>query len=503
MILALPLAAVGQAAKPPAPAPEAKTEGEAKLPGGAADVVTLPPPKVDPQLFNRALQDFFIKDTRNAAQKLYTYVSGTSSTDENHAWAQYFLARSLSDLGLWHGSGYYLAKVARERSNPAVLPRALEELRTLVDRPHNEVMIDEQIFGTLDLGFLPDSVAGFAHYQQGLLSLKVGNERWAQTHFSKLPEETPEASRAKFAMVVTRLREHEANKTPADGIITDFEQLAEDKKLGAEARNEARLAVARLRYERKEFDKALEWYAKVELPELDPGRASLYLEEAWTRYHLGELRAAMGILTALDSPRFRDEFLPDKYLLRAMVFRDLCHYLPAKRAAKELTRRFADSLEAVRERQDLTGDLRLRRAAESHGATQKAAKYLDQLKREAEKIGAFAGAFGAPLTAHLQRMYALEIAEATRVYENRLRESVRVEADKLLRGAEQVRLMDYEVGLKLYERIKQGARISAQEPDLPIGPTQVAFKFEGEYWNDELRSYRYAIQSRCIEEEGR
>ena len=62
----------------------------------------------------------------------------------------------------------------------------------------------------------------------------------------------------------------------------------------------------------------------------------------------------MGILTTLDAPSFRDEFLPDKYLLRAIIYRDLCHYLPSKRAAKELTRRFADSLESIAERDDLT-----------------------------------------------------------------------------------------------------------------------------------------------------
>lgn len=499
-----PLVAFGQTpAAAPAAAPEQAAPAAAAKDDRIPEAVALPPQKVDPQLFNRALQDFFIRDTKTSARKLFQFVSWTSSTDENHAWAQYFLARSFADLGLWHASGYYLARVARERSNPAVLPRALEELRTLVDRPHNEVMIDQQIFGTLDLGFLPESVAGFAHYQQGMLSLRVGNERWAQTHFSKLAEGSPEASQARFALAVTRLREHQDNKLPPDSILAEFEQLADDEKLNLDARNEARLAVARLRYERKEFAKALEWYGKVKLPELDPGRASLYLEEAWTRYHLGQLRAAMGILTALDSPGFRDEFLPDKYLLRSMVFRDLCHYLPAKRAAKELTRRFADSLEAIRERQDLTADLRLRRAAESHGSTRKAARYLEQLKLEAERIGAYAGVFEAPLVSHLSRLYALEIAEATRLYELRVKESVRVEADKLLRGAEQVRLMDYEVGLKLYERIKQGSRLVALEADEPVGPAQVAFKFEGEYWNDELRSYRYAIQSRCIEEGAR
>ena len=41
-------------------------------------------------------------------------------------------------------------------------------------------MIDEQIFGALDLGFLPDSVSDYANYQQGLVDLRVGNERWAR-----------------------------------------------------------------------------------------------------------------------------------------------------------------------------------------------------------------------------------------------------------------------------------------------------------------------------------
>ena len=68
---------------------------------------------------------------------------------------------------------------------------------------------------------------------------------------------------------------------------------------------------------------------------------------------------------------------------------------------------------------------------------------------------------------------------------------MREEADKLLRAAEQVRLMEYEVGLKLYERVKRGLEGSSCPPRRRRStPTQVAFQFDGEYWNDELRSYR-------------
>ncbi len=456
------------------------------------------PRKLDPKLFDDALNDYFTGNPKESAAKLFTFTENVAATDENYAWAQFFLARSLIELGLRHAGAVYLARIARERTNPQVLPKALATLQELTDLPHDEVLIDEQVFGALDLGFLPEEISGYAHYQQGLVDLRVGNERWANTHFSKLPEAGAEASRAKFALLVTRLKSLKRD-VPKE-VIDDFLELAKDEKLTQDARNDAILAVARLRYELKDFNGAFEAYNLVKLPALDPGRATLYLEEAWTRYNLGQIHAAMGILTTLDAPSFRDEFLPDKYLLRAFIYRDLCYYLPAKRAAKELTRRFADSIEAIRDREDLSRDPRLLRAASSHGATKRSRKFFESLELESELLGRFAGTFGDRMFSYMTRLYDLARAESTRVYDERLRNSVRSEADKLLRAAEQVRLMEYEVGLKLYERVKRGSKLVALVEEPKLEQKQVAFRFVNEYWNDELRDYRFSLRSRCIEE---
>jgi hypothetical protein len=484
-----PPAAAPAAASAPAAAPAAEEEEEEAPPAA--------PVKVDPKVFDEALSAYFNGNPRESAGALYAWLSGASRTDENYAWAQYFLARSLIDLGLTHAGATYLARIARERSNPNVLPLALSQLKRLTDLPHDEVMIDEQVFGALDLGFLEEEAGMYAHYQQGLVDLRVGNERWANTHFGKLEEGSAEASRAKFALLVTRLR---TVKDPSEELIKDFIALSEDTKLTRSARNEAALAVARLRYERQDFKGALEAYSNVKLPTLDPGRATLYLEEAWTRYKLGEVRAALGILTTLDAPSFRDEFVPDKYLLRALIYRDLCHYLPAKRAAKELTRRFADSLEAIASRDDLTQDVRLRRAAAAQGSTKRASLFKERLELESERLGLYAGSFGEQLTRYLTKLYALSLGEAERVYQARLAEAVRQQADTLLRAAEQVRLMEYEVGLKLYERVKKGSKVVQPQQEVLLKPEQVAFPFDGEYWNDELKAYRVNIASRCLEE---
>jgi len=493
----------------PAPAPQtapAAPAAAAPAPAGAPDAGTPSsaapatlPQKVDPKLFDEAWTLYNTANYKEAARRFYAYVEAMPQTDDNYPWAQYFLGQSLVRLKLTHAGAYYLARVVRERANPLVVPRALDGLRELIDLPHDETMVDEQVFAALDLGSVEGETGDYSNYQQGLLDLRAGNERWANLHFDKIPKGTVAASRARFATLVTRLKEFKDAREVNQELIQSFWDLGHDMKLSLETRNEALMAAARLRYEKKDFQGALDAYAQVKLPPLDPGQATLYLEEAWTRYNLGQIHASMGILNTLNAPSFRDEFLPDKYLLKAMIFKDLCHYLPAKRAAKELTRKFAESLETIRTRDDLTRDLRMVRAAAAIGSTRRAYRFYAALQLEGENLGRYAGSFGDRLYGHLNRLYVLAVAEAQRVYEARLKESVRQEADKLVRAAEQVRLMDYEVGLKLYERIKRGSKITKDIEEPPLDPKEVAFPFDGEYWNDELRAYRVSLKSRCIE----
>ena len=53
------------------------------------------------------------------------------------------------------------------------------------------------------------------------------------------------------------------------------------------------------------------------------------------------------------------------------------------------------------------------------------------------------------------------------------------------------------------ERVRKGAKLVPLISEEPLKDRQVAFKFVDEYWNDELRSYRFSLKSRCIEESAR
>ena len=221
---------------------------------------------------------------------------------------------------------------------------------------------------------------------------------------------------------------------------------------------------------------------------------------AWVQYRLGQGGRAMGLLSALDAPSYRQLFLPDKFLLRALVYRGACHWLTAKRAARALLRRYATALAAIHDRQPLAEEPELREAALQKGAARRAALLVQELDREREKLTRLSSAFEGGLAAHLAELYGSAQAEARRGQQLELDKGVVRVADELLRAAEQVSLVDYEVGLALYRRARGN---TAEAPlvfeDVSPGKDEVAYGFDGEYWNDELAKLRFAIPNRCLE----
>jgi hypothetical protein len=299
---------------------------------------------------------------------------------------------------------------------------------------------------------------------------------------------------------MVRAVEKMTRENDVDAALVDFEALAGDQTAPRDVRNEARISVARLYFERGEYDKTHQFYDSVELGELDPGRGEIYLEKAWTYYRRGEASQAMGVLLALDAPSFREIFLPEKYVLASLIYKDRCHYLPAKRAARGFTRRYKAALTLIHERGNLKDDPRLVRAAlEQDAAVRRAGDFVELLGRERDLVDQYTSRFETSgLTRRLRSIYDRALAEATRQRESLLKRALTSAADRLLRDEEQIRLLDYEIGLDLYKRVKKGnnsSRMAVNDP--PIRDVDVVYDFDGEYWNDELKDYRLFLPSRC------
>ena len=87
--------------------------------------------------------------------------------------------------------------------------------------------------------------------------------------------------------------------------------------------------------------------------------------------------------------------------------------------------------------------------------------------------------------------------------ENQFRILVRDEyekmANEMLRFEEEAHLMEYELGLDMYQRVYNYHYAEEKKEEKPEAEvTQKAvFSFQGEFWNDELDDYEVTLPNRC------
>jgi hypothetical protein len=454
-----------------------------------------------PERFEDGLKAFYSDDFRNASAFMYDYVATNEATVENYEWAEYFLGVSLARMGYRHAAAEYLFNVAKNRTRPEILPEALIEIERLFQQPHDESLLVERLIVDSDFGFLPDYIAAFVRYHKGLSDLRAGRLVWARRLFDQIPDDDPYYPKTVYALAVQKWK---VNKTAE--AVRMFRIALAHPQAKRELRNECRLALARVLYEEGEYEDALKIYESVEVPELSVSEASLYLEKAWTSYWLRDFRQTMGILYALEAPSYKDFYAPEKYLLRSLVYMNLCHYIPAKREIRRFRFRFSEPLESIRQRIDLREDSVLRRAALQDGRIGRLADFRRMLAREADAID-FAGGpwIETGLDDHLREIYGLAIEKADLRLGAALQDEARQRAEELVEFEEQMYLLDYEVGLAIYRRLrKEDARRQTEEDDLsiPAAGDETYFAFQDEFWNDELDSYDFFIDNRCFDAGG-
>jgi hypothetical protein len=59
--------------------------------------------------------------------------------------------------------------------------------------------------------------------------------------------------------------------------------------------------------------------------------------------------------------------------------------------------------------------------------------------------------------------------------------------------------MEYEIGLDMYQRVSQIHYEEEEDPAVEKDkPRKVAvYNFQGEYWNDELATYKVELENKC------
>jgi hypothetical protein len=212
----------------------------------------------------------------------------------------------------------------------------------------------------------------------------------------------------------------------------------------------------------------------------------------------------MGILYALEAPSYRDYFAPEVFLLRALVYTNLCHYIPAKREIRRFRLRFGRTIDNVHARIDLREDEILRAAALQRGRLKRLADFRRMLADERDRIDTIGGGWVEyALDEQLREIYSLKTQQTDLRIDALLSSETRKIAEDLIEFEEQMYLLDYEIGLAIYRRLRKEEARRPTEADnltIPIGGDKAYYAFVDEFWNDELPKYDFFVENRCFDE---
>jgi len=453
--------------------------------------------KVGPEVFDDGVKLYYEDSYVAAAKRLWDYMAGNAPGAKNYGYAEYFLAMSFDKLGMTHAAMEYYFNVAKNRTKPELLPDALQAIERISRKnPIDQELILKDLLYDTSFGYIRIDLRDFILYYQGLLDYRNGFIRWGEKHFARIKKDTYYYFKARYVQAV-----YELVKFNLEGSIKLFKEILASDIKQADVINNTRQSVARILFEQKKFVESYNMYEQIDAPVSK--QASVFLEEAWTQYYQKNYRRAMGLLYALEAPAFFRYFNPEKYLIKALIYQNLCHYNVAKDAVAEFRQYYGDAIAAVYDRVDLDRNEILLDAALQDPALEEMSKFTRLLDTEMGRLDDYSAAWGENgLLEHLNRIYDLKIKGVNRRLEVKLDKAIRGVAEKLLEFEEQVNLLEYEIGLSIYKRIKgTPTQKDASKQEIPSSGAQVYYEFDGEFWNDELHDFRFFIEDRCFSEE--
>jgi len=306
----------------------------------------------------------------------------------------------------------------------------------------------------------------------------------------------------------------------------DFEAVARVTPLGAaavERRENALLQLARLAYARGDDARAQTLYARVSRGA--PQWLDALFESSWSHFRRGEDEKALGNLLTLHAPFFQGRYFPESHVLKALVLYENCRYPDARRALQEFEARYrplhdglAQALQLMptapaavealaSQAQALLGRLpeparpevaRLLSTPELSLSLRQVAAMEAELDSMDRRGPAFRGSALASAVMPQVRSARVDLLQRTG---DRARSALADERGELRELLAQALRLDFEIAGREKELAAAPSPASSGSQRRP--PTQVdddeeLWPFQGEYWRDELGSYRFHLGDRCV-----
>jgi hypothetical protein len=439
--------------------------------------------------FPDGYQAFEREDYARAAGLFLDYLNTRTRDDERYEWAQFFLGISFHELGYSHGAVDTLSSLVVQKPNARIVSYSLELLEQITrTRPFDREQVLLDVLCEQEYGFVDPALTEFVNYYQGLYAWELGYVEWGNDHFRRLRPETYYQRKYRYQKALYLIYQDQLE--PAAALL---ERLTEDPRTEPALRDEARVTLARVRYEQQVWPEAERNYGELGLPEQEQAR--YLLERAWVQFRMDNPEQAMGLLYAFEAPSFWRFFTPEYYLLKSLIYKDVCQYREALAVVGEFNGKYREALAFIRERGAVTDNDALLLALLEKPEIRRLYRFMGLLQEESAGIDTLTDE---RLASHLRRIYALQEEQTRRQLRKALEDEYERMAADLLGYQEQVHLLEYEIGLDMYQRVAD-YHFTGEPPAARAAgePPAAVFTFQGEFWNDELDDYRVVLEDRC------
>jgi hypothetical protein len=280
------------------------------------------------------------------------------------------------------------------------------------------------------------------------------------------------------------------------------------------------LQLARLAYTRGDDARAQALYGRIS--RAAPEWLDALFESSWSYFRKGQDEKALGNLLTLHAPFFQGRYYPESHILKALVLYENCRYADARRALAAFDARYhalhdglAAALSTMPTAQSAVetlsrpgGQSQIPEAAREEVARIASAPELKvgmaqvaQMAAELDSIDARPAAFrrSALAQAAVPRLREARLDLLQSVGE-RLRARIDSERAELRELVGQALRLDFEIAGREKEiaaEPSEGAAVVQRRTRPQLDDDEELWPFEGEYWRDELGSYRFQLGRRC------
>ncbi|MFS4459655.1 tetratricopeptide repeat protein [Bdellovibrio sp. HCB2-146] len=474
---------------------------------------------------SKALRMAQAGQTDAAANALFT-LSRRPELASERPQIKYVLGTMLMDLKLYQTAAFQFVDVIRMR-HPKYSKLAIERLSIVADALGDDTILNYAV-SRVNLTEFPPKLRDMIYYRLGEITLRQRDFSKAAALFDKVGSNSSYYFQAQYSRGLSEL---EANQ-PAMAIQT-FQRMIDARSTAPVTdtnKVSAQMGLARALYQKQEWEPAIEAYAQI--PRDTRMWHDAMFEQSWAMLRAARFRSALSNFQSLHSEYYKDFYMPEGLLLRAIVYLYICKYDEMEKVLSLFEKTygpvranigdfmkstndsglyFAEVEKAYNMRKsDKQANLRLPyivlRNILEQGDVRRSMTYLAKLNREKERVEA-----NASFRASALGQYSLKIV-ANRSRNTRYAVGDMVKAH-LMNMRVELRDLYEQAGFIRYEMIngrKESLKKKIAGKDL--GEEQIDdnvdrkfyiqngyeyYPFQGEYWLDEIGNYHYLGKQSC------